>query len=309
MWKWFKLTDDSFAALRNANVPDTVLEKITLLKNKDLSQRDLAKEITKALDTIEMVLYQDLILNHAIELQGKALRLKRFNRCLIILRVIAISLFVSLCISAGLLHLKIISAILVFTFMILGFLSVVLDIQRNELLKKIKPGSEEDYSEEFSSLGHHPAKLKPALLLPFSLRTRILIYLGILAVDYVLMRTGVFNGFFDCFVLLASLFMIPMALFIKFPQYDPNATIDPDWQPKTKKDYYVPNIRTRACWAPFLLWLGFSSVVLGLMIYEGIACSGCLLELLGLIVLAIKWKRNCRASNRPATETPHDMDN
>jgi hypothetical protein len=88
------------------------------------------------------------------------------------------------------------------------------------------------------------------------------------------------------------------------PQYDPNAPIEPDWQPQTKKEYYTPNIRTRAFWIPFLLLLGFSSVVLGLKIYQVIACSGCILELLGPIALGIMWKRNCR----PAAGPPRNAD-
>ena len=72
MWKWFKLTDETFIALMNANVPDTVLVKLMPLKNKDLSRRDMVKEITSVLNADEMEYYQDLILNHAVMLKGNA---------------------------------------------------------------------------------------------------------------------------------------------------------------------------------------------------------------------------------------------
>jgi len=308
MWNWIKLTDASFASLRDAKVPEAVLEKLTHLKDKDLSRKDLAKEMSKVLDTIEFEMYQEHILTHAVKLEGNARRLKRINRCLVILPVFFIIDVIACLVLAKFLILpKIVPLMMVALGMMAGFLGLVLGATRNQILQKIRPGSDEDYSEEFS-LGHHPAKFKPVLLLPFSLRTRILIYLGALAVEFVLIRTGVLNGLFAFFVGFATLIFLPFLLFVKQLRYDPNAPIEPDWQPQTKKDYYVPNIRTRAFWIPFLLWLSFSSVVLGQMIYQVIACLGCILELLGPIVLGIMWKRNCRPTHRPAVGPPHNMD-
>lgn len=62
---WLKLTDQSFAALRNENVPEAVLLKLTPLKDKEFSREDLAKEIDTALNADETKQFQSLILNFA----------------------------------------------------------------------------------------------------------------------------------------------------------------------------------------------------------------------------------------------------
>jgi ABC-type phosphate/phosphonate transport system substrate-binding protein len=61
----FKLTDQAFVALRDANVPDAVLAKLNPLKNKELSRGDLEKEITKVLNKDETKQFQDMVLIHA----------------------------------------------------------------------------------------------------------------------------------------------------------------------------------------------------------------------------------------------------
>lgn len=61
----FKLTEQTFLALKNAKVPETVLEKLNPLKNKEMSRGDLLKEITKVLNTNETKQFQDIVLIHA----------------------------------------------------------------------------------------------------------------------------------------------------------------------------------------------------------------------------------------------------
>jgi len=62
---WFKLTDQTFAALRNANVSESALMKLNPLKNKKFSRRDLVEEISKTLDTDELKQFQGIVLNNA----------------------------------------------------------------------------------------------------------------------------------------------------------------------------------------------------------------------------------------------------
>ncbi len=62
---WFKLTDQSFTALRRANVPEVVLTKLNPLKDKELSRESMVKEITKILNEKERKQFQDKILNNA----------------------------------------------------------------------------------------------------------------------------------------------------------------------------------------------------------------------------------------------------
>ncbi len=70
---WFKLTDQTFTALRDAKVPDALLAKLNPLKNKELYRDDFAKEINKVLasETLtpeEMQRLPLLIWNHAGDL-------------------------------------------------------------------------------------------------------------------------------------------------------------------------------------------------------------------------------------------------
>jgi hypothetical protein len=60
-----KLTDNAITALRSERVPDTVLSKLNPLKDKELSQEDLAREIAKVLNANEKGQWENLILNHA----------------------------------------------------------------------------------------------------------------------------------------------------------------------------------------------------------------------------------------------------
>ncbi|HEV3439775.1 MAG TPA: TAT-variant-translocated molybdopterin oxidoreductase, partial [Gemmata sp.] len=72
---WLKLTDQAFLALRRANVREVVLTKLNPLKDKELSQESMVKEIAKVLNADETKQFQDLILNHAIKNAGFKLHL------------------------------------------------------------------------------------------------------------------------------------------------------------------------------------------------------------------------------------------
>jgi hypothetical protein len=70
---WFKLTDQTFTALRDAKVPDALLGKLNPLKNKELYRDDFVKEVNKVLSTEaltpeEMQRFPLLIWNHAGDL-------------------------------------------------------------------------------------------------------------------------------------------------------------------------------------------------------------------------------------------------
>ncbi len=73
----FKLTDQGFAALRKANVPETVLSKIDALKNKAFSRQELVEAITKALDKNELTQFQDIVLKYAEDGQARAVEVKK----------------------------------------------------------------------------------------------------------------------------------------------------------------------------------------------------------------------------------------
>ncbi len=70
---WFKLTDQVFGALKSVNVPEPVLVKLHSMKNKELSQDDFVKEISKLLDADETKQFQNLVLTRA----GQKLKVKR----------------------------------------------------------------------------------------------------------------------------------------------------------------------------------------------------------------------------------------
>jgi hypothetical protein len=225
MWTWFQLTDHSFEALRTERVPESVLEKIGPLKDKDYSRSGMAKEITKVLDLVEIELYRDLILNHAIVLQGKARKLKRLNRLSMLFRVIFFSMFpcfpLLMVLGAG------IGSIIPFGIgMIALILAIGMQAEREDLLKRIPLGSKEDYSQEFSGLSEHPANFKPALLIPVSFFTRMLLWLGAILIVFVLTRTHVIDGFFCCFVWMVVIVLMPLALFTKFPKRIPDQSRD-----------------------------------------------------------------------------------
>jgi hypothetical protein len=83
--------------------------------------------------------------------------------------------------------------------------------------------------------------------------------------------------------------------------------VSPPEQQQEEKEYFVPNIRTRAFWYPFLLWLGLSSVLVTLMAYDILFCPGCVFLPLGMLALAITWKRNCRPINRHPRNSGDDL--
>ncbi|HEV3438146.1 MAG TPA: hypothetical protein VG122_12350, partial [Gemmata sp.] len=61
----FMITDLVLTDLRAAKVPETVLMKFTFVKNKELSQQDMEKEIATALTPAEKQQYQSYILYYA----------------------------------------------------------------------------------------------------------------------------------------------------------------------------------------------------------------------------------------------------
>ncbi|MGD0094213.1 MAG: Gfo/Idh/MocA family oxidoreductase [Planctomycetota bacterium] len=64
--KWFKLNDDSFASLHNAQVPEAVLSKLNTLKNKEFgTELQLSQELAKLLDKDELERFQKSVLSHA----------------------------------------------------------------------------------------------------------------------------------------------------------------------------------------------------------------------------------------------------
>lgn len=62
---WFNFNDHAIAALQKANVPDSVLAKLTPLKDKEVSQEDFMKGISQALNADEMRKFKDIILKRA----------------------------------------------------------------------------------------------------------------------------------------------------------------------------------------------------------------------------------------------------
>src|SRR5262245_650630 len=61
---WFKLTEESFGALRAAQVPDAVLSRLQSLQDTEFRSREaLAEEVAKALDHNEAERYRTVILN------------------------------------------------------------------------------------------------------------------------------------------------------------------------------------------------------------------------------------------------------
>ncbi len=62
----FKLTDQSLEASRNEKVPESVLEKISPLKNKEFSRGDFVGKTSKLLNLDETKQFLGLILNHSL---------------------------------------------------------------------------------------------------------------------------------------------------------------------------------------------------------------------------------------------------
>ncbi len=62
---WLKLTDSVFAALKKANVPDSTVGKLAPLKDKELSESALQKEITDRLDPDDAKQWGQTIKGHA----------------------------------------------------------------------------------------------------------------------------------------------------------------------------------------------------------------------------------------------------
>ncbi len=73
-WKrpmvWFKLTDQSLDTLRNKNLPEVVLSRLTPLKDKELERADLETELARLLSIDEKDKFLNLILNHARPITG-----------------------------------------------------------------------------------------------------------------------------------------------------------------------------------------------------------------------------------------------
>jgi hypothetical protein len=63
----FKITDQKLTALKQANVPQLVISKITALKNKDFARGDLTAELSRLLTADEFKQHQLLIFNHAAD--------------------------------------------------------------------------------------------------------------------------------------------------------------------------------------------------------------------------------------------------
>src|SRR5262249_7404836 len=63
---WFKLTEESFTALHNAQVPEAVLSRLQSVKDIEFRSREaLAEEIAKVLDYNEAERFRTVILNQA----------------------------------------------------------------------------------------------------------------------------------------------------------------------------------------------------------------------------------------------------
>ncbi|HEV3383572.1 MAG TPA: PHB depolymerase family esterase, partial [Gemmata sp.] len=62
----FKLTNQGIAALKNAEVPDDVLAKLNSLKDKELLQAPMVKELTKLLTTAEQDKWLALIMSQSL---------------------------------------------------------------------------------------------------------------------------------------------------------------------------------------------------------------------------------------------------
>jgi membrane protein DedA with SNARE-associated domain len=60
---FYKLTDEAFADLRAANIPDSVLNKLIILKDKMLTQEGMMNEIATLLDADQAKQFQDIILH------------------------------------------------------------------------------------------------------------------------------------------------------------------------------------------------------------------------------------------------------
>jgi hypothetical protein len=63
-----KVTDQSLAAMKTANLPDAVLTKLNPLKNKELSRAELEKELAKVLTNEEVQQTKDFITFHTGDL-------------------------------------------------------------------------------------------------------------------------------------------------------------------------------------------------------------------------------------------------
>ena len=62
---WFKLTDQSLETLRNKNLPEGVLSRLTPLKDKELQRINLESELARLLSADEKDKFLNLIVNHA----------------------------------------------------------------------------------------------------------------------------------------------------------------------------------------------------------------------------------------------------
>ncbi len=67
----FKLTDHAFAALKRERVPEPVLSKLNVLKDKALSKEDLVRKVSTVLNPDEKELWEKRILNHAAKTTSK----------------------------------------------------------------------------------------------------------------------------------------------------------------------------------------------------------------------------------------------
>jgi hypothetical protein len=67
---WFKLTDQSLETLRNKNLPEGVLSRLTPLKDKELQRINLESELARLLSADEKDKFLNLIVNHAVTLHS-----------------------------------------------------------------------------------------------------------------------------------------------------------------------------------------------------------------------------------------------
>ena len=71
MVRRLKLTDHAFAALRHEHMPEPVLSKLNVLKDKELSKEDLRRKIGTVLDPDENEQWEKPILRHAAKANSK----------------------------------------------------------------------------------------------------------------------------------------------------------------------------------------------------------------------------------------------
>lgn len=113
--------------------------------------------------------------------------------------------------------------ILMIAAVILGMIAVILICWRNIIVYTIRPGSEDDYSEEFQLLPGHPATIWPVLV-P-SPRIGLLVWIALAAIYLFISISGAGASILIMLIVLPGLFMILVVLpwihvhFFKPPVY------------------------------------------------------------------------------------------